>query len=151
MKIRTDFVSNSSSSSWVIVGKIYSESALVKLFKADATLLDRFNEANKKYEYDYKSIEDAIDDLGGVQEILEFLIGDFGSLQIYCDNSGDKNEYAIGLDPSSSMLNTETLGQFKQRVADKLTKINLSANASQMKFITGGSDAGGLDFFYDCG
>jgi hypothetical protein len=80
MKIRSDFVSNSSSSSWVIVGKIYSESTLIKFFKADVTLLSRFNEANKKYEYDYKSIEDAIDDLGGVQEILEFLIGDFGSL-----------------------------------------------------------------------
>jgi len=49
------------------------------------------------------------------------------------------------------MKNTDVLKDFKQKVIDELAKFGIKAKLSDIKFESGGSDAGGLSWIGSCG
>ena len=155
MKIRSDYVSNSSSSSFVIVGKVFSDvdGLMDTLVKDKGKLLE---ELKKEYgsEYDYESIEDFIAE-NSFSEVLYFVLGKLGlDFQIAGRDWGDAEEVLVGYDMKSGdnkMKDTDTLKDYKDRVVTALNERGIEAKYDEVDIVTGGSDAGGSTFFNNCG
>lgn len=155
MKIRSDYVSNSSSSSFVIVGKVFSDvdGLMDTLVKDKGKLLE---DLKKEYgsEYDYESIEDFIAE-NSFSEVLYFVLGKLGlDFQIAGRDWGDAEEVLVGYDLKSGdhkMKDTETLKDYKDRVVTALNERGIEAKYDEVDIVTGGSDAGGSTFFNNCG
>lgn len=120
MKIRADFVSNSSSSSFVLWGVSFDTDNLVEKLR-DAGLVPARPDDG----------EDHIN-----EDIEEFL----DSRKIPYDEyvfGYDDNFIAFGLSPTC-MKDNETLKEFKARVVDKLKSYGISVDGlSQVEFIKG--------------
>lgn len=120
MKIRTDFVSNSSSSSFVLWGVSFDTDNLVEKLRGAGLVPER---------PDYG--EDHVN-----EDIEEFL----DNRKIPYDEyvfGYDDNFIAFGLSPTC-MNDNETLKEFKVRIVDKLKSYGISVDSpSKVEFIKG--------------
>ena len=142
MKIRSDYVSNSSSSSFVIVGKTYDRSEIRKLIEDRGDELFKMMKGSKfsRYCNNYKDINDLIDGWG-LREV-------FCAAGLWSKEEGDYDDgdsILIGLDPSE-MKDEQTLKEFKEVVVGKLKEIGLEAEVKDIGFVSGGTDSGGYTF-----
>lgn len=127
MKIRTDFVSNSSSSSFVLWGASFNKDELEKKFN-DANIIkaDGFNEE------DYNSSFDQWLDEQQDFDYDEYVNGDY--------------EIVFGMKPDE-MKDDETLKQFKERIFEKLVAVKLPVGSiNDIKFIQGVDSDGDIMF-----
>ena len=153
MKIRSDFVSNSSSSSFVIVGKVFSDAdeLMDKLAKDKDKLLE---ELNKDCESDCESLDDFIEQ-ESLSEVLYRVLETTGlDFQIAGSDWNECEGILVGFDMKSGdnkMKDTETLKEYKSRVVDALNEKGLDAKYDEVDIVTGGSDPSGMTFFNDCG
>lgn len=108
MKIRIDFVSNSSSSSFVLWGASFDKDKLEQKLK-DANAISA-KDVDEDY---YGSCVDQWIDEQKIFDYSEYVIGD--------------SEVVFGLKPTK-MKNDETLMQFKLRIFAKLAEANLPVN-----------------------
>ena len=142
MKIRSDYVSNSSSSSFVIVGKTYDRSEVRKLIEDRGDELFKMMKGSKLSRYcnNYKDINDLIDGWG-----LRKVFCAAGLWSEEEGDCGDGDSILIGLDPSE-MKDEQTLKEFKEVVVGKLKEIGLEAEVKDIGFVSGGTDSGGYTF-----
>ena len=135
MKIRTDYVSNSSISSFVLCGKTFSpDEAIKQLLSTNKKMLEQHE--NGKISW---------------WEICDKIKANCKSLTIETAGYDDDiYELAIGLSPSM-MKDSQTLAEFKKQCADEIEAVGLKCSASDVGFISGGSNVSGCSFIGSCG
>ena len=116
MKIRTGFVSNSSSSSFCIVGVVFNRED----FPPEKELMDDVQTALK--EYDNYKLWDTDDGLYPVKVRPDW-------------DEGECGKGYIGL-PIEKMNDSETLAEFKKRAEEKLKELGWNGNG-KVEVITG--------------
>ncbi len=130
MKIRTDFVSNSSSSSFMVVGKVFNQDGLIAIAKYNR-LTSKYHEVKDGEEPNYKDWDsyDIISELEGKFPDLEFNRGLADYYEEYCVGMGYGN-----------MKPDETRKDFEARIAKRLTEMVGTEITNVSCLVDGGRD-----------
>ena len=153
MKTRTDYVSNSSSSSFVLCGTTYTKDEMLKLLNNSNKANDVLKRYDEEYHMKYDSLEELCENEDeDVDQIIEMFIDVCkAELDVQYEYFDRIDGVALGLDPSNKMKDNQTLKEFKHNVVEQLKKLGINVKLNDVEFVTGGSDASGLSFFYDVG
>ena len=131
MKLRTDYVSNSSSSSFMVVGKVFTWDDLVAMAKHNK-LTSKYHEVKDGEEEDSYEDWDSYD-------IISELENKFPDLEF---NHGLENyyeDYCIGMG-YDSMKPDETRKDFEARIAKQLTELTGKEITNVSCLVDGGRD-----------
>ena len=123
MKIRIDYVSNSSSSSFMVVGHAFDDNELVKIA-----------EHNKIGGPDVTDYED-----WGKYDIVEALEDKFKDLNFNYGLENYGEEVCVGME-YSDMKQNETRKEFENRIADRLKELTGKETVKVECMIDGGYD-----------
>ena len=145
MKIRTDFVSNSSSTSFVLLGKTMDFKDFIKFVEAAGW---KHQNNGDDEDDDYYTNETA-DDFWDIKDWLTEKTKGFIKVEAASDDYGIY-DVIVGADPSK-MKDNNTLKDFKLKIIDALKNIGIVAELSEIKFESGGSDASGMSWIGNCG
>lgn len=135
MKIRTDFVSNSSSSSFVLWGARLAENEIVDALKVTMSQ-EKYDSIRDKWMPTYDEFIEELNnnDYDHVYEILEMY---FSTIV----HDSEYHEYYVGESPSS-MKDDETLLQFKTSISNKLNELLGKQVDQKIEFYTGVDEDG---------
>ena len=128
MKIRTDYVSNSSSSSFMVVGKVFTWDDLVAMAKH-----------NKIQSQDYEPVEDDDYEEWDSYDIISALEQKFPDLEFNCGLENYYEDYCVGMG-YDSMKPDETRKDFEGRIAKQLTEMTGKEITKVDCLVDGGRD-----------
>lgn len=112
MKIRSDFVSNSSSSSFMLVGHSFDNDELIKIAE--------YNKLKPEYPEEHENPENYED--WSVWEIVEALEKKFGDLDFQNGLENYYDSFCIGMG-YDKMKDSETKKKFEKRIANRLKEM----------------------------
>ena len=130
MKIRTDYVSNSSSSSFMVVGKAFTWDDLVAMAKHNK-LTSKYHQVKDGKEPDYGDWDS--------YDITYELEGKFPDLEFNRGIDSYYDEYCVGMG-YGSMKPDETRKDFEARIAKQLSEMTGTEITNVSCLVDGGRD-----------
>lgn len=130
MKIRIDYVSNSSSSSFMVVGHAFDDEELVKIAE-HLNLVSEYRDNSEDTPEDYSE--------WGTGEIVEELEERFTDLDFQYGLENYYDEVCIGMG-YEKMKDNETKKEFEKRIADRLKEMTGREDIVVDCMVDGGRD-----------